>query len=68
MELNVSIHYLDSDGSLPICNLVIQDMEMVHRMWDSGRHHHCRRRYLHGGHGEKTGGDHYDDHTGPHYS
>ena len=34
----------------PSRGLVIQDLEVVCRVRDPGRHHHCRRRYLHGGH------------------
>ena len=58
-----------SDVAVSSRGLVIQDLEVVCRVRDSGRHHHCRRRYLHGGHRKEAGsGDHHDDHTDLDYS
>ena len=63
---------LSIDGlffTLPSRGLVIQDLEVVYRFRDSGCDHHCRRRYLHGGHGKEAGsGDHYDNYPDLDYS
>ena len=51
-----------SDFTVSSRGLVIQDLEVVCRFRDYGCHHHRRRRYLHGGHGEETGCiDYHDD-------